>query len=513
MANCYSSMLSVYSLSNQIRGYILIELINFLNNILWGSILIYLLLGTGIYFTLRTGFIQIRHFSHMFGVLKNSKQKEKGDNAGISSFQALCTSLAARVGTGNLTGVAIALTAGGPGAIFWMWIVALVGMATSFIESTLAQLYKTKDDKGNYRGGPAYYMEKGLKMRWMGVLFSIFLILAFGLVFNAVQANSIAQATAVAFDFDPLYVGVFLVITSGIIIFGGLKSIAKVAEWTVPVMALVYLALALWIIAHHYERLPDVFMLIINNAFGLQEAAGGAIGYGVAQAMTQGIQRGLFSNEAGMGSAPNAAASASPYPPHPVSQGYVQMLGVFMDTMVICSATAIIIISSGVLDNPIDKISGIELTQLALSSTVGDWGATFIAIAIFFFAFTSIIANYAYAESNLIFLENNHTGGLVILRLAALGMVMFGALADMPFIWKLADLSMGLMAMTNLVAILLLSGVAFQLAKDYSQQRNAGKLPYFDINKYPDIKRQIEEGIWEKEAVEKWIKREANSKA
>lgn len=274
--------------------------------------------------------------------------------------------------------MAIALTAGGPGAIFWMWVVALLGMATSFIESTLAQLYKTKDDQGNYRGGPAYYMEKGLKMRWMGILFSIFLIIAFGLVFNAVQANSIAQATAVAFDFNPLYVGIFLVIISGIIIFGGLKSIAKVAEWVVPVMALAYLGLAGWVVSDHLTELPDVFMLIIRNAFGLQEAASGAVAYGVAQAMTQGIQRGLFSNEAGMGSAPNAAASASPYPPHPASQGYVQMLGVFMDTIVICSATAIIIISSGVLDNPTDKISGIELTQMALSSSVGDWGTTLL---------------------------------------------------------------------------------------------------------------------------------------
>lgn len=480
----------------------MIEFINSLNNIVWGSLLIYLLLGAGIFFTLFTGFIQFRHFGHMFGVLRNSNQTS---NEGISSFQALCTSLAARVGTGNLTGVAIALTAGGPGAIFWMWVVAFLGMATSFIESTLAQLYKTKDDQGNYRGGPAYYMQKGLNLRWMGVLFSIFLIIAFGLVFNAVQANSIAEATAVAFDFNPLYVGIVLVIMSGIVIFGGLKSIAKVAELIVPVMAIAYLLLAFWVVGHHIERLPEVFMLIIRNAFGLQEAAGGAIGYGVAQAMTQGIQRGLFSNEAGMGSAPNAAASATPYPPHPASQGYVQMMGVFMDTIVICSATAIIILSSGVLDNPVEKINGIELTQLALSSAVGSWGATFIAIAIFFFAFTSIIANYSYAESNLVFLENNHTAGLLLLRLAALGMVMFGSLAEMPFIWKLADLSMGLMAIINLIAILLLSKIAFKLAKDYNMQRKAGKTPTFNIDDHPELKLQVEEGIWDKKSVEEWV--------
>ncbi len=225
--------------------------------------------------------------------------------------------------------------------------------------------------------------------------------------------------------------------------------------------------------------------------------------------MTQGIQRGLFSNEAGMGSAPNAAASAAPYPPHPASQGYVQMLGVFMDTIVICSATAIIILSSGVLENPMDKISGIELTQQALSSVVGSWGSTFIAIAIFFFAFTSIIANYAYAESNMIFLENNHTAGLLILRLAALGMVMFGALAEMPLIWKMADLSMGLMAITNLIAILLLSGIAFKLTKDYNLQRKAGKIPTFDIAQHPELKTQVEEGIWDKENVAQWDKQKS----
>ncbi|SUC40150.1 sodium:alanine symporter [Proteus mirabilis] len=393
-------------------------LINFANNILWGYVLIYLLLGVGIYFTIRTGFIQIRHFGHMFSILKNS---HKSDKSGISSFQALCTSLAARVGTGNLTGVAIALTAGGPGAIFWMWVVAIIGMATSLIESTLAQLYKTKDDEGNYRGGPAYYMTKGLNMRWMGVLFAIFLIIAFGLVFNAVQANSIAQAAASAFNFDPLYVGIGLVVMSGFIIFGGLRWIARVAELVVPIMAIAYLLLAFWVVADHFERLPEVFMLIFKSAFGLQEAAAGAIGYGISQAMTQGIQRGLFSNEAGMGSAPNAAASATPYPPHPASQGYIQMLGVFMDTLVICSATAVIILSSGVLDNYQDGINGIQLTQLALSSTVGGWGSTFIAVAIFFFAFTSIIANYAYAESNMIFFRPQSYDRAILTQISCTG--------------------------------------------------------------------------------------------
>ncbi|WP_070962621.1 alanine/glycine:cation symporter family protein [Vibrio sonorensis] len=469
------------------------DLINLMNDLLWGSILVYLLVGVGVYFTVRLGFIQFRHFGHMFSVLKNSR---KADKAGISSFQALCTSLAARVGTGNMAGVAVALTAGGPGAIFWMWLIAMLGMATSFAESTLAQLYKTKDDDGNYRGGPAYYMEKGLGMRWMGVLFSIFLIIAFGLVFNAVQANSIAGAMGAAFGWDPMYVGIGVVLLSAVVIFGGIKRIARTAELIVPVMALAYLVLALFIMLTNLEKLPDVLSLIFKSAFGLQEAAAGGLGYAIAQAMINGIKRGLFSNEAGMGSAPNAAASATPYPPHPVSQGYVQMLGVFTDTIVICSATVAIILMSGEYV-PHGEITGIELTQSALSSQVGEWGGIFVAVAIFFFAFTSIIANYSYAETNLIFLEHNHKAGLGLFRIIVLGMVMFGAMASLPVVWALADVSMGMMAIVNLVAILLLSGIVIKLAKDYNKQLKQGKVPTFDSNDFPELKSQLEEGIWD----------------
>ncbi|GLO59948.1 sodium:alanine symporter [Vibrio sp. MACH09] len=469
------------------------DIINLMNDLLWGSILVYLLVGVGIYFTIRLGFIQIRHFGHMFSVLKNSR---KADKSGISSFQALCTSLAARVGTGNMAGVAVALTAGGPGAIFWMWLIAMLGMATSFAESTLAQLYKTKDDDGNYRGGPAYYMEKGLGMRWMGVLFSIFLIIAFGLVFNAVQANSIAGAMKTAFGWEPLYVGIGIVAISAVVIFGGIRTIAKTAELIVPVMALFYLALALFVVAMNLDKVPGAFALIFKSAFGFQEAAAGGLGYAIAQAMINGIKRGLFSNEAGMGSAPNAAASATPYPPHPASQGYVQMLGVFMDTMVICTATVAIILVSGEYV-PHGEVTGIELTQRALSSQVGDWGSIFVAVAIFFFAFTSIIANYSYAETNLIFLEHNHKGGLKIFRVIVLGMVMFGSIGSLPVIWSLADVSMGLMAIVNLVAIILLSGIVIKLAKDYNRQLAEGKVPTFDSNEFPELKSQLEEGIWD----------------
>ncbi|MDP5291604.1 sodium:alanine symporter family protein [Oceanimonas sp. CHS3-5] len=468
--------------------------ISFINNLLWGSVLIYLLLGVGIFFTVRLGLIQFRHFGHMFSVLKHSRQS---DAAGISSFQALCTSLAARVGTGNLAGVAVALYLGGPGAIFWMWLIALIGMATAFAESALAQLYKVKDDDGNYRGGPAYYMERGLGMRWMGMLFAVFLIIAFGLVFNAVQANSISAAMQVAFSVPEWATGLVLVVLAGLIIFGGLRTIARFAELVVPLMALAYLLIALVVVAMNLTELPGVLALIVKSAFGLEQAGGGAMGYAISQALMNGIKRGLFSNEAGMGSAPNAAASATPYPPHPASQGYVQMLGVFADTLVICTCTASIILLSGQFD-PGSGITGIELTQKALSHEVGDWGNIFIAIAILFFAFTSIVANYAYAENNLVFLEHNHPAGLLVFRLFVLGMVMFGSIGELPTIWAMADTSMGMMALINLVAILLLSGVVVKLAKDYNDQRKLGRVPTFDASKYPELHSQLEEGIWDK---------------
>tara|TARA_R110000764_G_scaffold376_1_gene1543 strand:+ start:347 stop:1624 length:1278 start_codon:yes stop_codon:yes gene_type:complete len=414
----------------------------------------------------------------------------------ISSFQAFCTSLAARVGTGNMAGVAVALYLGGPGAIFWMWLIALIGMATSFAESTLAQAYKTKDADGNFRGGPAYYMQNGLGKRWMGTLFSLCLILAFGLVFNAVQSNSIAAAFEVAFDVPKYIVGICLVIGSGIIIFGGLKTISRFAEMVVPFMALAYLLVALYVCAINFTALPDVLVLIIKSAFGIEQAGAGAIGYGVTQAMIQGIKRGLFSNEAGMGSAANAAATATPYPPHPASQGYVQMLGVFIDTIVICTATASLILLSQQLV-PESGVMGIELTQAALQEHVGNWGTYFIAIAILFFAFTSIVANYSYAETNLMFLEHNSNKGMFIFRLVVLGMVMFGAVGELGLIWTLADISMGLMAIVNVIALFMLSGVVVWLSKDYNEQRKKGLIPTFDKSKHPKLAKEVDPEAWE----------------
>ncbi|CCQ09300.1 Na(+)-linked D-alanine glycine permease [Pseudoalteromonas luteoviolacea B = ATCC 29581] len=466
--------------------------IEWISGLLWGHVLIYLLISAGVFFTLRLGFIQFRQFPYMWKVMANSRS---GAEDGISSFQAFCTSLAARVGTGNMAGVAVALFLGGPGAIFWMWLIALIGMATSFAESTLAQAYKTKDDEGNFRGGPAYYMELGLGKRWMGVAFSLCLILAFGLVFNAVQANSITAAFEVAFGVPKLYMGIALVIGSAFIIFGGLKTIARFAEVAVPFMALAYLLIAFYVCAINLEHLPDVFMKVINSALGLEQAGAGAIGYAVMQAMIQGIKRGLFSNEAGMGSAANAAATATPNPNHPASQGYVQMLGVFVDTIIICSATAALILLSEVY-SPSSDLTGIALTQAALVSHVGEWGATFIAIAILFFAFTSIVANYSYAETNLLFLEHNHEKGLLFFRLLVLAMVMWGSLSELGIVWTLADVSMGLMAIINVVALFMLSGVVIWLSRDYQTQLKAGKTPTFDPSKHPHLAKTLPKGIW-----------------
>ncbi len=466
--------------------------INALSDLLWGQ-LVYVLVAVGLYFTLRMGFIQFRHFGHMFSVMKGST---KSDAAGISSYQALCTGLAARVGTGNIAGVAVAIYLGGPGAIFWMWLIALIGMASAFVESALAQLYKMKDDQGNYRGGPAYYMEKGLGQRWMGVLFSLFLIACFGLAFNGVQANSISAAMQTAFNIPKLATGIGLAIISGVIIFGGLRGIARFSELVVPFMAVAYLLIAFVVVGMHIEKLPDVFALIFRSAFGFEQAGAGALGYTVAQAMLNGIKRGLFSNDAGMGSAPNTAATASPYPPHPASQGYVQMMGVFIDTIVICTCTAFIVLLSTQYV-PGNGLTGINLTQAALSEHIGSMGNAFIALAVFFFAFTSIVANYAYAENNLVFLEHNHPSRLAIFRLCVLAMVVWGAVADLPVVWTLADIAMAFMIITNVIAILLLSNTAIKLAKDYNAQRKAGKLPTFDVAMYPELKDKLEPGVWD----------------
>ncbi|WP_298768518.1 sodium:alanine symporter family protein [uncultured Shewanella sp.] len=465
-------------------------IVDFLNALLWGKILVYGLVGAGLFFTLRLGFIQITHFKHAIITLLNSRKMVT--EGGLSSFQVFCTSMAARVGAGNMAGVAVAIGAGGPGAIFWMWLIALLGMATAMIESTLAQIYKVRDENGQFRGGPAYYMEKGLGQRWMGILFSIFLIIAFGLVFNAVQANTITAAMTQVFGFSPADVGLILVIFSGSVIMGGLRKVARVSELLVPFMALAYITVAAIVVVTNIEKVPGALMLVVKSAFGLQEVVAGGVAYSVAQAMQSGIARGLFSNEAGMGSAANIAGSAAPYPNHPASQGFVQMIGVFVDTIVICTATAAIILLTGDIDSDGD---GIRMTIDALTGHVGQEGGAFIAFTILFFCFTSIIANYSYAETNVLFLTGHKEGILPFFRLIVLGMVMFGSLAKVGLVWALADVSMGLMATVNIIALLLLSGLTVRVIQDYSHQLKSGKLPSFNYKDFPELMRH-KENAW-----------------
>ncbi|MHC1551569.1 alanine/glycine:cation symporter family protein [Phyllobacterium sp. K27] len=465
--------------------------IDFLNNILWGYVLIYGLLAVGLFFTVRLGFVQFVHFPELFRVVGAS---DSTDKSGITPFQALTVSLASRVGTGNLAGVAVALYLGGPGAIFWMWMVALVGLATAYAESTLAQLYKVRNEDGQYRGGPAFYIARGLSAPWAGAIFSVCLILSFGLVFNAVQANSIADAMEGAFGFPKIATGLVVAAISGVVIFGGIRQIARVAEIVVPFMAIAYLLVAIFVLIVNYSQVPNIISMIFSSAFGLSEAAGGVTG-GVMAAMLNGVKRGLFSNEAGMGSAPNIAAVATPNPHHPSSQGFVQSLGVFIDTILICTATAVMILLSGVLV-PESGVTGTQLTQAAMSAHVGSVGVYFIAVAIFFFAFTSIIGNYSYAENAMTFLGLGSRRPLMILRTIVLLMVVWGAYESVATVFNAADASMGLMATINLIAILMLSGTVAKLTKDYFKQKREGKRPTFHIADYPELKGQIDQEIW-----------------
>lgn len=469
----------------------MIGLIDFLNTIFWGYVLIYGLLAVGIFFTVRLRFQQIRRFPEMFRLVLHAPASDK---EGISPFQALCTSLASRVGTGNIAGVAVALNLGGPGAIFWMWMVALVGMATAYSESTLAQLYKTHGPGGVYRGGPAFYIARGLGIPWLGAIFAACLILSFGLVFNAVQANSIADAMEGAFGLPKLATGLVLAGLSAVVIFGGIKKIAAVAEYVVPFMAGAYLLVAFYVVLTHLSLVPTMVAHIVGNAFGFQEAAGGVAG-GVAAAMLNGVKRGLFSNEAGMGSAPNIAAAATPVPHHPSSQGFVQALGVFIDTLVVCSCTAFMILLADAYV-PGGPLTGTQLTQAALSQHIGFVGPYFVAIAIFFFAFTSIIGNYSYSEMAMAYLGIGSATGLMVLRCLVVVMVIWGALQAVATVFDAADASMGLMATINLVAIVALSGTVVKLTRDYFAQRDAGREPVFDVDDHPDIATGVDRTIW-----------------
>lgn len=462
----------------------LTTLVNGLNNIIWSQyVLIPLLLITGLYFTVKSRFIQIRFIPEMIRSIKH-KPAHIDDDA-VSSFEAFTVGLASRVGTGNLAGVAIAIVVGGAGSVFWMWVVAIFGASSAFVESTLAQLYKVHDEEVKFRGGPAYYMRDGLGAKAMGAAFAILISLCFGLIFNAVQANTIVSAFANTLDQDAhghfaVVVGIVLVTLAGYVYFSGTKKIAQFTSKMVPLMAVLYLIIAAIVIILRINEIPTVLGMIFSQAFTPQAVVGG----GVGTTIIMGVKRGLFSNEAGMGSAPNAAASADT--DHPVRQGLIQSFGVYIDTVIICSATAFIILVSGIPLDP-SATDGISVTMNALAEVTGNWAMYFLLIAIFFFAFSSILGNYYYAQSNIEYLSEKKST-VRNFKFVVLFMIMFGAVASSDLVWALADLFMGSMAILNIIAILRLNKHAFFLLDDYERQLKEGKNPIFDSSMYEEYK-------------------------
>ena len=473
------------------------ELISSINDAVWGYMLIAALVSCGLWFTWRTRFVQFRMVGEMIRLLTDSaidtvetqvKENAAGERSKhISSFQAFAVSVATRVGTGNLAGVASAIAIGGPGAVFWMWIIALIGSATAFVESTLAQLFKQKH-KDSFIGGPAYYIQRGLHQRWMAVLFAVLITCQFGLSNNSIQSNTICGAMQEAFGWPPIWVGSGLAVIALFIVFGGIQRIAQVCAVLVPVMAIGYIVLALVVIVMNIGLIPHVFKAIVLNAFGIQQMAGGGIGV----AIMSGVKRGLFSNEAGEGSAPNVAATASVT--HPVKQGLIQALGVFTDTLLVCSCTAFIILISGLYQTP--GLNGIALTQSALQSEVGAVGPIFVAIAIYLFAFSSIIGNYYYGEANIRFITSN-TMVMTVYRIFSAGvMVVFGAMASFELAWNIVDFFMAFLTACNLTAIILLGRYVFRLLDDYRKQKKQGiKDPVFHRSQIPELENELE--CWE----------------
>ena len=476
-----------------------------INDVLWGYLLIGVLVVCGLWFTWKTKGVQLRMIGEMFRLLldsatagtgqlddgqqhaENSSLQEGSRHAGhkhISSFQAFAVSVATRVGTGNLAGVATAIAVGGPGAVFWMWVIALLGSATAFVESTLGQLFKQRH-KDSFIGGPAYYIERGLHCRWMACLFAVLMTVTFGLSYNSIQSNTICGAMHEAFGWSPLAVGVVLAALALAIVFGGIHRIANVSAVLVPLMAIGYFILVMVIILMNIDLVPHVLKVIVDSALGLEQTVGGAVG----ATIMNGVKRGLFSNEAGEGSAPNVAATATVS--HPVKQGLIQALGVFTDTLLVCSCTAFVILISGLYDVP--ELNGIALTQAALNSEIGAFGPTFIAIAIFLFAFSSIIGNYYYGEANIRFMTSSRMV-LTVYRLFSGGLfVLFGGLASLEMVWSVGDLCMALLTACNLVAIIALGKYAFRLLDDYQLQKHNGiKEPTFHRSLLPEIENDLE---------------------
>ncbi len=473
--------------------FILQNLINPVSNVLWTYVLVYVLLGVGLYFGIRTRFVQVRMFGRMVAQIASSRG---GSEGGISSFQAFCVGLASRVGTGNIAGVAIALTLGGPGAIFWMWVVALVGMATALIEATLAQIFKLPASDGSFRGGPAFYIERGLGSRRGGIVFAVLLIFTFGIAFNMVQANTIADVLAGGHGVDARWSALLLMALTAPVVFGGVRRIARVAEFMLPAMALAYVLLALVIIAMNITQVGDVLVTIFTAAFGVGQAAAGLTG-GLAAALLNGAKRGLFSNEAGMGSAPNAAATATTS--HPVKQGLIQSLGVFVDTIIVCSATAFIILFAGSdVYVPGETTEGASLTQAAVANELGSGTTWMMTILVFVFAFSSVLGNYSYAEVNLAYLRTR-PAMVVAFRVLVVVIVGAGSLLELEAVWALADVAMGLMALVNLVALVLLARWALGALRDFERQVKAGVDPVFRTVGNRDLPRDLPDSVWASE--------------
>ncbi|MDE6266486.1 MAG: alanine:cation symporter family protein [Muribaculaceae bacterium] len=465
------------------------QVITAISGILTDYILIAVLLAAAVYFTIRTGGVQFRMAGEMIRLLLHSGKRDENSHGvpaadTVSSFQAFSLSIASRVGTGNMAGVATAIAMGGPGAVFWMWVIALLGAASAFVESTLAQLFKVKGEK-SFMGGPAYYIQKGLGNRPWAVCFAVLITVTFGFAFNSVQANTIASAFNESFGVSPLLTGTVLTVATFVIITGGIQRVSRFSEMVVPVMAIAYLLLAVVIVALNIGRIGEILTMIFTDAFSPDSALGGTVGMGIIM----GIKRGLFSNEAGEGSTPNAAATATVS--HPVKQGLIQALGVYTDTLLVCSCTAFIILCSGIFTEGHD---GIILTQKAIDADLGsghNYGSIFVSIAILFFAFTSIVANYYYGETNLLFIRNSKRM-ITIYRLMVCAIVLTGSLTTLTIVWGFADITMALMTLCNLAAILMLGKYAFTLLKDYRRQRKEGKNPVYTSDTIPEIKHLTE---------------------
>ena len=449
-----------------------------INDFLSGKVLIVLMVGLGGYFTIRSRFVQFRYFLHMFAVFKDSLRSSAGQ---LSSFQALMLSLAGRVGAGNIAGVGIAVTLGGPGAVFWMWVTALVGMSSSLIECTLGQLYKRRDAEGQLRGGPSFYMKHGLGKAWMGKLMAVLLLVTIGFAFMGLQAHAVTHSLQDAFGFDVNYSGVAIAVLLGLVFIGGIKRIASVADLLVPVKTLAYIAVTVYVIVLQFDQVPAMLGHIVKSAFGMDPVFGGLIG----SAIVMGVKRGVFANEAGLGSAPNVAAVADVE--HPVAQGVVQAFSVFLDTFVICTCTALLILLSGFY-TPGFEGDGIALTQNSLAAVVGEWGRVFISVALALFVFTSMLYNYYLGESNLRFLVGNNRKVLMGYRALVLVLIFWGSIENLSTVFAFADITMTMLAFVNLFALAFLFKIAMRILNDYDNQRAAGiKTPVFDSSQFPDL--------------------------